>query len=484
MLAVITLIIHPVRAAHLRNNFMQVLLLSTYDLGHQPFSLASPAAKLKAAGATVTCNDLAVDSLNESAVKEADMIGLYLQMHTATRLSVALLPRLKELNPDAHIAFYGLYAPLNADYLKTIGGDSFVGGEFEDGLVEICKNLNAGKAEASMHITSTDNQNFDRPFRDDLPSLDKYAHLVVGDGSTKIVGYTEASRGCKHKCRHCPVVPVYQGRFRIIPAEIALADIRQQIKQGAEHISFGDPDFLNGPRHAIQIVTALHEEFPHISYDATIKVEHLLKHQDLLPTLKETGCLFITTAVESVEDDILNLLDKGHTQEDFKQAAKIAEAIGLTLSPTFVPFTPWTTKEGFLHLLETILELGLIENVAPIQLAIRLLIPNQSYLLELDEMQPHLLGYDQEALSYRWRNADESVEALCSDIQQIVETGARDNHTRAETFKALYAATQSACDQAITPLPDLGSIPKLTIPSMSEPWFCCAEPTQEQLSRL
>ncbi|MGY8999427.1 MAG: CUAEP/CCAEP-tail radical SAM (seleno)protein [Rhodospirillales bacterium] len=463
---------------------MQVLLLSTYDLGHQPYSLASPAAKLTSIGASVTCNDLAVDSLNEEAVRGADMIGLYLQMHTATRLSVALLPRLKELNPNAHIAFYGLYAPLNADYLKTIGGDSFIGGEFEDGLVEICNNLSNGELPLSLNLTSTKRQNFDRPLRDDLPNLNQYAHLIMGDGTTKIVGYTEASRGCKHKCRHCPVVPVYQGRFRIIPADLVLADIRQQIKKGAQHISFGDPDFLNGPRHAMDIVSALHNEFPDISFDATIKVEHLLKHKDLLPTLKKTGCLFITTAVESVEEEILILLDKGHTQVDFKLVAKIISDNGLTISPTFVPFTPWTTKKGFMHLLDTILELGLIENVAPIQLAIRLLIPNQSYLLQLQEIQPYLQGYNQEALSYRWRNADESVEELCTIVQQIVETGAAKDHTRFETFKALYSATLSANGQSITNLPDLNALPGIAIPSMSEPWFCCAEPTQEQLSRL
>ncbi|MBT3990729.1 MAG: radical SAM protein [Rhodospirillaceae bacterium] len=467
---------------------MQVLLLSTYDLGHQPFSLASPAAKLKSAGAAVTCNDLAVDSLNEDAVKGADLIGLYLQMHTATRLSVALLPRLKALNPKAHIAFYGLYAPLNADYLKSIGGDSFIGGEFEDGLVEIYLDLAESNPSAGSDLTSTANLDFDRPLRDDLPSLDCYAHLNVGDGSTKIVGYTEASRGCKHKCRHCPIVPVYQGRFRIIPADVVLADIRQQInpKSGpaAEHISFGDPDFLNGPRHAMDIVTALHEEFPEITYDATIKVEHLLKHADLLPMLKETGCLFITTAVESVEEDVLRLLDKGHTHDDFKRAAKLAQEIGLTLAPTFVPFTPWTTKQGFRHLLDTIAELGLVENVAPIQLAIRLLIPNGSYLLDLPEIEPHLLGYDQEALSHRWQNTDESVEEFCSQIQEIVEIGARDNQSRIETFKALYKATQQACGIDTPTLPDLQPLPLLTIPAMSEPWFCCAEPSQEQLSRL
>ena len=476
--------IHQVRAEHQLNKSMQVLLISTYDLGHQPFSLASPAAKLTAVGATVTCNDLAVESIKENAVKKADIIGLYLQMHTATRLSVALLPRLKELNPAAHIVFYGLYAPLNAEYLKTIGGDSFIGGEFEDGLVQIYNNLIDGKAPILFNITSTENQKFNQPLRDGLPDLSNYAHLNVGDGSTKIVGYTEASRGCKHKCRHCPVVPVYQGRFRVINSNLVIADIRQQIAQGAEHISFGDPDFLNGPTHAINIISALHSEFPQISYDATIKVEHLLKHKKLLPKLKETGCLFITTAVESVEEDILQILDKGHTHDDFIQVAKNNKEIGIPLSPTFVPFTPWTTKRGFLRLLDTIAELGLIENVAPIQLAIRLLIPNKSYLLDIPEIQPHLLGYDQEALSHRWRNLDESVEDLCREIQKIVETGAADGILRVETFKTIYATTRRACGLNDDTFPYQLPLTNITVPSMSEPWFCCAEPTLEQLSRL
>jgi radical SAM superfamily enzyme YgiQ (UPF0313 family) len=463
---------------------VHVLLLSTYDLGHQPFSLASPAAKLRSAGAGVTCNDLAIDALDEEAVKKAGLIGLYLPMHTATRLSVALLPRLKNLNSKAHIVFYGLYAPLNADYLKSIGGDSFIGGEFEDGLIDIYHKLVTGEKPSAIPLISTAKQEFIRPWREDLPSLDRYAHLYVGDGSTKIVGYTEASRGCKHTCCHCPIVPVYQGRFRILPVDIVLADIRQQIANGAEHISFGDPDFFNGPRHAISVVENLHEEFPDITYDVTIKIEHLLKHQELLPKLKASGCLFITTAVESTEEEILRLLDKGHSQADFKRATEITRAAGLTLAPTFVPFTPWTTKEGFLQLLETIAGLDLIENVAPIQLAIRLLIPNQSALLDLTEIQPHLDGYDEEALSYRWRNSDETVEELCAGVQEIVEASAENNHSRRETFAAIYAAALTACDRPSNDLPSLKSAPGVAIPSMSEPWFCCAEPTAEQLARL
>ena len=46
---------------------LQVVLISTYELGRQPFGLASPAAWLRQAGARVTCLDLSVERLNEEA---------------------------------------------------------------------------------------------------------------------------------------------------------------------------------------------------------------------------------------------------------------------------------------------------------------------------------------------------------------------------------------------------------------------------------
>jgi radical SAM superfamily enzyme YgiQ (UPF0313 family) len=118
------------------------------------------------------------------------------------------------------------------------------------------------------------------------------------NGERRTVGYTEASRGCKHRCRHCPIVPVYDGRFRIISPEVVLADVRAQIAAGASHITFGDPDFFNGIRHAEAVMRGFRRDFPQATYDVTIKVEHLLRHVDMLPVLRDTGA-FVTTAAVS-----------------------------------------------------------------------------------------------------------------------------------------------------------------------------------------
>ncbi len=435
---------------------MKVLLLSTYDLGHQPFGLASPAAWLAARGHDVACADLCVERLPAEAVRDAGLIAFFLPMHTATRLAMPVIERVRRLNPSAHLCCYGLYAPLNESYLRKLGVETILGGEFEPGLVALAEGR---KPESTI---SLDRLQFLTPRRDDLPPFEEYARLRV-DGLAKRAGYTEASRGCKHLCRHCPVVPVYQGNFRVVQQEVVLQDIRQQVAAGAEHITFGDPDFFNGPAHAMRIVEALHQEFPALTYDATIKIEHLLKQRHLLPRLRETGCLFVTSAVESVDDAVLAKLDKGHTRADFIEVVREFRAAGLTLAPTFIPFTPWTTRESYADLLQVLLDLDLAEHVAPVQLALRLLVPRGSRLLELEDIQSVVTGFDEPALLYRWKHSDPEVDALAEQALRIAALPA----PRREAFRHLWAL---ASDR---PLPEnFDLMPRATVPYLDEPWYC------------
>ena len=469
---------------------MNVALISTYDLGHQPFGLASPMAWLREAGASVACLDLAVQEFDESIIRDASLIAIHLQMHTATRLAVALLPRLQGINPSAHYCFYGLYAPLNEEFLRGLGAGTILGGEFEEGLCSLYNRLNTSDSSSQNQIQtepviSHEKQKFRTPDRSSLPPLNNYGYLEVENGRRLEIGYTEASRGCKHVCRHCPVVPVYDGVFRIVQQNIVLEDIRQQIEAGAKHITFGDPDFFNGAGHALRIIKAFHDEFPDITYDATIKIEHLLQHQAHLSALVETGCLFVTTAVESVDNHILNILDKGHTREDFIKAIHITRDHGLTLSPTFIPFTPWTTAAGYLDLLSVIIQLEMVDYVAPIQLAIRLLLPKGSRLLDHEALQPYLGSFNEPALSYTWQDADELTATLHLAICNIIQESEKNGWDRRKSFTHILETTQQLCGQE-TNKDSLvfNDLPKPSVSRMSEPWYCCAEPTEDQLAKV
>jgi hypothetical protein len=456
---------------------MNILLISTYELGRQPFGLASPAAWLRAGGATVTCADVSRETLDETAVRAAALIAFYVPMHTATRLAVALLPAIRELNARAHLCFYGLYAPVNETYLRSLGVGTILGGEFEEGLHALAeklsaKNLTAAKNGQQDLVISLARQRFVTPDRSGMVALEKYARVVMPSGEMRTVGYTEASRGCKHLCRHCPIVPVYNGVFRIVDREVVISDVRQQVAAGAEHITFGDPDFFNGVGHAIPLVETLHREFPDVTYDVTIKVEHSLKHSDCLAKLRDTGCLFVTSAVESIDDAVLQRLEKNHTRADFLRVVEMFRSVGLTLQPTFLPFTPWTTLPGYCELLEVLREQELAENVAPIQLAIRLLIPAGSRLLELDEIRRGVGTFDEAALVYPWKHADPRVDRLCEQVQGIVHSGEKMKLSRARIFERIEDAAFAVANGGITrsALPVLPS--RAAVPYLNEPWYC------------
>ena len=467
---------------------MKIVLISTYELGRQPFGLASPAAWLRKRGHDVVCMDLARQALNDSAIKEANLIAIYLPMHTATRLAAQILPGLRAQNPNAQFCCYGLYAPMNEAYLRSLGVSTILGGEFENSFVHLAERLaqssgNGDREERSApqeeSLISLERLKFEVPDRSGMPALQKYAHLIIPGDGYRIVGSTEASRGCKHLCRHCPIVPVYNGVFRIVPREIVLEDVRRQVAAGAQHISFGDPDFFNGIGHAIPLVEQFHHEFPTVTYDVTIKIEHLRKYEEYLPKLKETGCLFVISAVESVDDIFLVALEKGHTRADFLHIAATFRNLGLTLHPTFVPFSPWTAVENYLDLLRVLYEEQLTENVAPIQLGIRLLIPAGSHMLELEEISRAIGPFDPQSLVYPWRHSDPRVDALSEAVQEIAAAADREKVSRATAFERIWIAAHRAA--GIVP-PALSHAQNAqAVPFLSEPWYCCAEPTTDQL---
>jgi radical SAM superfamily enzyme YgiQ (UPF0313 family) len=455
-----------------------VVLISTYELGRQSFGVASAAAWLKAAGANVSVQDLSVSDLDPEPVREADMVAFYVPMHTATRLAETVLSRVDEINEDAHICFFGLYAPINEGHLRQLGADTVLGGEFEEGLIGVYNRVIDTAPEPLDQPEpriSLRRQEFLVPDRTGLPGLDTYAKLQVSTGVSRLVGYTETSRGCQHLCRHCPVVPVYGGRFIVVQQDIVLEDIRRQVHSGAEHITFGDPDFFNGPMHSLRIVRSMHEEFPDLTYDVTIKIEHLRKHSHLLDDLASTGCVLVTSAVESFDDRILERFDKQHTREDLEVVVDALRRAGLVLNPTFVTFTPWTSLDGYVDFLQTIAALGLVNHLSPVQYAIRLLIPAGSKLLELAEVTDLVGVFDERELVYPWRHPDPAVDRLFDDIVRIVERGQTADLSRIEIFNEVWEASNAARGRDVAALldPVVDDVPPLaSIPYLTEPWYC------------
>jgi radical SAM superfamily enzyme YgiQ (UPF0313 family) len=457
-----------------------ILLVSCYELGHQPLGVAWPAAFLQARGYAPAVMDVSVEPFDADKVRRARVVAVSVPMHTALRVGVALIGRVRAVNPACHVVAYGLYAQLNREYLLAHGVDSVIGGEAEAPLSALVEALESDTGQPAVGVGTAARPAaphlarlpFPVPSRAGLPSLKEYARLER-DGRHELVAYVEASRGCKHLCRHCPIPPVYGGRFFVVPPDVVLADVRQQVLAGATHVTFGDPDFLNGPRHALAVARGLHAAFPDVTFDFTAKVEHLLRHRALLPELRALGGAFVVSAVESLSDAVLRHLDKGHTRADVQTLVFLMREAGIALRPTWVAFTPWTRLGDYRAMLDFVLDEGLLDHVDPVQYSLRLLVPPGSLLAGHPAMAPHLGPLVEGAFSHAWTHPDPPMDALQAEVAQVVLAAAEAHADEAVTFDRVRALADAVDGSPVRPLPARLSQPdRARPPRLTEPWFC------------
>ena len=489
---------------------MRVLLVSTYELGHQPLHLAAPAAALRAAGHEVRTLDTSVEPWTREPVDWAEAVAFSVPMHTAMRLALRAAAAVRAARPELPICLYGLYATVSQDLALGPAGlaDQAIAGEYEEALVAWIDTL-AGPKRPDQTVDGGDGVPLSRsavtipvqrdghgsgggravidlgrrrpaaaPARRGLPPLERYAHLVFG-GEERPVGYVEASHGCLHRCRHCPLPVVYDGRIRIVPADVVLTDVENLVTAGARHITFGDPDFLNGPQHSVRVVTAMHERWPELTFDCTVKVEHILRHPDLWPQFTAAGCLFVVSAFETVNNETLVRLDKGHTAADIAAAVALLRQHGIEIRPSFLPFTPWTTLDDVADIIDFVAALDLVPNVDPVQYTIRLLVPEGSLLEPILATEGRLGPYDAERLTWTWTSEDPAVDQLQTRLTAIVEGAQTAGEPIGRIFERVRAAVHAAAGRhgAGADGSDRASLLMSTAtgegrPRLTEPWFC------------
>ncbi|HEY6468926.1 MAG TPA: CUAEP/CCAEP-tail radical SAM protein [Candidatus Dormibacteraeota bacterium] len=458
---------------------MRVLLISCYELGHQPLHVASAAAFLRAADHDVRAVDLSVQTLADADLDSPELVAIAVPMHTAMRLAVPVARALRaRRGKDIRIAIFGLYAPLCGPALEPGLVDAVLGGEYEQALVGLAS------GDADPRTIVLDRLRFPLPARDLLPPLDRYTTLLI-EGEARTTGYVEATRGCVHRCRHCPVPAVYDGRIRVWQRQTLMDDAVRLWDDGMRHLTFGDPDFLNAVPHALAVAHAVHERLPGLTFDITTKVEHILEHPDVISELRDLGLLFIVSAVESTSALVLDILDKGHSAEDVLTALQICRSVDVAFRPSLLPFTPWSTLQDQTDLLDLIADNDLIDSVDPVQLSIRLLVPPGSLLLARPEMREHLHAYDPDGFSHLWQHPDPAMDRLQAGIAELVAIDADSGAAPRATHAAIRRLTARAVEASGLSWPDADrELPPAhrAAPRLSEPWFCCAEPTTAQLA--
>ena len=440
---------------------MKILLTSFYDLGKQPKIIAEIVDRYNSSEIDFDFFDFSVEDQNID-LENYDVLGIYAPMHTATILSIEYI---KDKKLPNKMFTFGLYGSVLEDFNSSI---------------RYIKDIESD--ELSLFLEINDDHQFSLknniPNRQIFPDISNYAHLV--DGSNNLIaGSVETTYGCKHSCTHCPVPISFNGSFKTYSLEKIVSDVKNQVNQGAKHISFNDPDFFNGPIHALKILESLNEKFPSITYDSTIKVEHIIKYKKYFKELSSLNMVFVISAFETTNDLVLSILEKNHTSHDLNNSIEISQDFGIDIRPTWMPFSPWTELNDLSNIVKLIEKYELRETVDPIQLTIKLLIPKHSLIIKKPEINKYLGNYEKNSLSFKWEYENNDVEKLQSSLFDfILNNSELDEHKQ---YLGMVNIIEKCTD---TKLLTNSSYDFKNVPKLSETWFCCAEPSKIQLESI
>ena len=440
---------------------MKILLLSFYDLGKQPKIISELYKKLDNGSNQIDVVDYSIEEKNLT-LDNYDVLGIYASMHTASVLAEQYLRDRKLPNK---LFVFGLYANVFSEMFSNF---------------QSIHSFDSDELESLLEVQLNPNYSFKHsvPDRTILPSITDYSHIV--DGSNNLIaGSVETTYGCKHECTHCPVPIEFKGMFKTFGTEKIITDVTNQVEEGAKHISFNDPDFFNGPKHALKILQLLNEKHPSITYDSTIKVEHILKYPDYFQELKNLNMLFVISAFETTNDHVLNILQKNHSSNDLNKAVELSLENNIDIRPTWMPFSPWTEQNDLISIIKLIENYKLRETVDPIQLTIKLLVPKNSLILKRPEMKEYLLDYDPASFSYAWKYKFPNIDNIQNELFTYVLQHESENEYA--QYLGLVDILESHTNETLL---NSEKYSQRIVPKLSETWFCCAEPNKIQLDRI
>ena len=430
---------------------MKILLLSFYDLGKQPKIISELHKKLDNGSNQIDVVDYSIEEKNLT-LDNYDVLGIYASMHTASVLAEQYLRDRKLPNK---LFVFGLYANVFSEMFSNF---------------QSIHSFDSDELESLLEVQLNPNYSFKHsvPDRTILPSITDYSHIV--DGSNNLIaGSVETTYGCKHECTHCPVPIEFKGMFKTFGTEKIITDVTNQVEEGAKHISFNDPDFFNGPKHALKILQLLNEKHPSITYDSTIKVEHILKYPDYFQELKNLNMLFVISAFETTNDHVLNILQKNHSFNDLNKAVELSLENKIDIRPTWMPFSPWTEQNDLISIIKLIENYKLRETVDPIQLTIKLLVPKNSLILKRPEMKEYLLDYDPSSFSYAWKYKFPNIDNIQNELfTYVLQHESENEYTQ---YLGLVDILESHTNETLL-ISEKYS--QRIVPKLSETWFCCA----------
>ena len=404
---------------------VNALVVSTFEGGYQPLTAISGATALSNAGADVDFLDVYVEGAVLERVRDRDVVAISVPLYDSLMTGIHVASDIRAINPGVKVVFFGQYATINAGRLSGKYGDMTIVGEWEIPLAEMVKFLREGCEPRHPAIIDAQQaatgliphpfrsrDHFRIPARSIAPPLSKYPqrHLDKLLGGSQIVGGLELTRGCHHKCTYCSVYAAYDGKVFMVDDDIVLADVRNLVDQGMTHLTFIDADFFNTRKQCVVILKRIHEAFPHLTFDFTTRVDHILEQREILGDLARYGVRCITSALEFPKQEVLDQVYKEMTITMIEKSIAELRRAGITLNPTFIMFNPWVSLDDIATLHDFVTRNQLEDVIEPIQYETRLHLYKSSPLLQNPTIQAlELIEYE---FHFDWKHPDPRVDEL------------------------------------------------------------------------
>ena len=378
---------------------------------------------------------LSYQSLRKRIIQEnPDVIGITTM--TFTLIDVIKTTQLiKQINPEIKVILGGPHVNIYPkETINLKGIDFLVFGEGEEPLKELLDNLNQKENLARIKgILFKDNNkiintgqrelinNLDSiPFPDrNLLPYQKYFSVI---SSNAPVTTMFTSRGCPFKCLFCDR-PHLGKTFRARSAKNVVDEIEECQKMGIKEIFIYDDTFNVNRQRVIDICSEIQKRKLTITWDVRTRVDTVDK--EIIQVMKKANCQRIHYGVEAGTQKILDILKKGITLEQIRNAFKITKEIGIQTVGYFMIGSPSETRKD---ILETI---KLAKRLNPDFVHISITTPFPDTDLYRIGLEKKILPYDY------WQKFAENPDPSFTPLPW------EENLTKQELFKLLKHGYQS-----------------------------------------
>jgi radical SAM superfamily enzyme YgiQ (UPF0313 family) len=159
--------------------------------------------------------------------------------------------------------------------------------------------------------------------------IDSYRHHVIpGQGRMMPV---LTGRGCKGGCSFCsPTV----GRFMPRRIENILCEIEEWNRRYQfEWITFATEIFFDSDEDILEFCREYKKTRPRKPWSCCFRMD---QSTELLPIMKDAGCVMICAGLESASENILPTLKRGCSVDQFKRTLDAARRVGLMVDSPFM----------------------------------------------------------------------------------------------------------------------------------------------------